>query len=50
MATSSSAHMTELEYLVIDMKEAECAPSDKDVGATMLRSLSASYESLVHFA
>ena len=46
-ATSISAHVTELERLVMDMRGANCAPSEEDVCATMLRSLPVSYESLV---
>ncbi|KAG6623354.1 Retrovirus-related Pol polyprotein from transposon TNT 1-94 [Phytophthora cinnamomi] len=46
-ASSVSNHVTELEKLVMDMKNAGCEPSEEDVCATMLRSLPSSYESLV---
>lgn len=46
-ATDMSAHVMELERLVLEMNGAECRPSEEDVCATMLRSLPASYESLV---
>ena len=39
--------MTELEDLVMKMNSANCGPSEEDVCAVMLRSLPASYESLV---
>uniref|UniRef100_H3H9M2 Uncharacterized protein n=1 Tax=Phytophthora ramorum TaxID=164328 RepID=H3H9M2_PHYRM len=45
--SSVSKHVTELEQLVLEMKSAGCEPSDEDVCATLLRSLPASYESLV---
>ena len=46
-ASSISGHVTELEDLVMKMRNANCAPSEEDVCAVMLRSLPASYESLV---
>ena len=42
-----SAHVMELQQLVLEMNGAECGPCEEDVCATMLRSLPASYESLV---
>ena len=42
-----STHVMELERLVLEMNGAECGPSEEDVCATMLRSLPASYKSLV---
>nr|CCA21915.1 AlNc14C138G7146 [Albugo laibachii Nc14] len=42
-----SAHVMELERLVMEMNGADCVLSEKDMCATMLRSLPASYESLV---
>ena len=46
-AKDMSAHVMELEELVLKMNGAECGPSEEDVCATLLRSLPASYESLV---
>ena len=42
-----TAHVMELERLVMEMNGAECGPSEEDACAIMLRSLPASYESLV---
>ncbi|CEG37846.1 copia protein (gagintpol protein) [Plasmopara halstedii] len=46
-AKDMSAHVMELEQLVLQMRSAYCEPNEEDVCATMLRSLSAAYESLV---
>ena len=46
-AKDMSTHVMELERLVLEMNGAECGPSEEDVCATMLRSLPASYKSLV---
>ena len=46
-ASSISGHVTELEDLVMKMNSTNCGPSEEDVCAVMLRSLPASYESLV---
>ncbi|POM70436.1 Integrase catalytic core protein [Phytophthora palmivora] len=45
--SSIKDHVMELETLVLKMRNANCGPSEEDVCATMLRSLPASYESLV---
>ena len=45
-ATTMSAHVTELERLVLDMTEVGCPPSEDDVCATLLRSLPSHFESL----
>lgn len=45
--TDMSAHVMELEQLVLQMRSANCGPNEEDVCATMLRSLPESYESLV---
>ncbi|CAI5746353.1 unnamed protein product [Peronospora destructor] len=42
-----SGHVMDLEDLVMKMKSANCGSSKEDVCAVMLRSLPASYESLV---
>ena len=46
-APDMSAHVMELERLVLDMNGASCGPSEEDTCATLLRSLPAQYESLV---
>ncbi|KAE9119699.1 hypothetical protein PF010_g7762 [Phytophthora fragariae] len=46
-ASSIKDHVMELETLVLKMRNANCGPNEEDVCATMLRSLPASYESLV---
>ena len=46
-AKDISTLVMELERLVFEMNGAECGPSEEDVCATMLRSLPASYYSLV---
>ena len=46
-ASSISGHVMELEELVMKMKSASCEPSEEDVCAVMLRSLTPSYETLV---
>ena len=46
-ASSMSNHVMKLEDLAMKMKSAKCNPSEEDVCAVMLRSLPASYESLV---
>ena len=46
-AVDMSAHVMELGQLVLEMKGADCGPSEEDMCATMLRSLPSSYESLV---
>uniref|UniRef100_A0AAV1V0R9 CCHC-type domain-containing protein n=1 Tax=Peronospora matthiolae TaxID=2874970 RepID=A0AAV1V0R9_9STRA len=46
-ASSMSGHVMELEDLVMKMKRANCGPSEEDVCAVLLRSLPASFESLV---
>uniref|UniRef100_H3H3G5 CCHC-type domain-containing protein n=1 Tax=Phytophthora ramorum TaxID=164328 RepID=H3H3G5_PHYRM len=46
-ASSVGKHVTELEKLVMEMKNAGCEPTEEDVCATMLRSLPSSYEALV---
>lgn len=46
-ASNMSGHVMELEDLVMKMRSANCAPSEEDICAVMLRSLPASYESLV---
>uniref|UniRef100_A0AAV1U342 Polyprotein n=1 Tax=Peronospora matthiolae TaxID=2874970 RepID=A0AAV1U342_9STRA len=45
-ASSMSGHVMELEDLVMKMKRANCAPSEEDVCAVLLRSLPSSFESL----
>ena len=46
-ASSISAHVTELEKLVLKMKIASCKPNEEDTCAVMLRCLPQYYESLV---
>ena len=46
-ATKMSAHLTELERLVLDMTKVGCSPSEEDVCATLLRSLPYQFDSLV---
>uniref|UniRef100_A0AAV1V3C5 Copia protein n=1 Tax=Peronospora matthiolae TaxID=2874970 RepID=A0AAV1V3C5_9STRA len=46
-ASDVSAHITELERLVLEMNGASCGPSEEDTCATLLRSLPAQYEGLV---
>ena len=46
-APDMSAHVLELERLVLDMNGASCGPSEEDTCATLLRSLPVQYESLV---
>ncbi|CEG48540.1 transducin wd40 repeat-like superfamily protein [Plasmopara halstedii] len=46
-ATDMSTHVMELKQLVLQMKSANCELNEEDVCATTLRSLPASYESLV---
>ena len=46
-APDMSAHIMELERLVLDMTGSSCGPSEEDTCATLLRSLPAEYESLV---
>uniref|UniRef100_A0AAV1VK69 Uncharacterized protein n=1 Tax=Peronospora matthiolae TaxID=2874970 RepID=A0AAV1VK69_9STRA len=46
-ASDMSAHVMELERLVLEMNGASCGPSEEDSCATLLRSLPAQYEGLV---
>ncbi|CEG46816.1 FOG: Transposon-encoded proteins with TYA, reverse transcriptase, integrase domains in various combinations [Plasmopara halstedii] len=46
-AANISKHVMELEQLVMEMKSANCSPSEEDICATLLRSLPGSFESLV---
>lgn len=46
-AKDMSTHVMELERLVLEMNGASCGPGEEDVCATLLRSLPASYESLI---
>uniref|UniRef100_A0AAV1UGU1 Retrovirus-related Pol polyprotein from transposon TNT 1-94-like beta-barrel domain-containing protein n=1 Tax=Peronospora matthiolae TaxID=2874970 RepID=A0AAV1UGU1_9STRA len=46
-ASSMSSHVTEMEDLVMQLKRANCGPSEEDVCAVLLRSLPSSFESLV---
>uniref|UniRef100_A0AAV1V3K5 Integrase catalytic domain-containing protein n=1 Tax=Peronospora matthiolae TaxID=2874970 RepID=A0AAV1V3K5_9STRA len=46
-ASDMSAHVMELERLVLEMNGASCGPSEEDTCATVLRILPAQYEGLV---
>ena len=46
-APDMSAHVPELERLVLDMNGASCGPSEEDTCATLISSLPVQYESLV---
>ena len=46
-ALDMSSHVLELKRLMLDMNGGSCGPSEEDTCATLLRSLSVQYESLV---